>query len=124
MDICSDKGTTFVGACNDISQFSKSDRASLIESAVNDVIKFHFRRAYTPYFGGFWEVGVNSTKYHLQIVLGICNLTFEELYTVLTKIEAVLNSRPLTPLSLDPADYSLLTPGYFFLVGQPLTTSY
>ncbi|XP_047518884.1 uncharacterized protein LOC125058772 [Pieris napi] len=118
--IYSDNGTTFVGAYNEIASFLKQNSNSLANDLINEGINFHFIPAYSPHFGGIWESAVKSTKYHLVRVLGNSKLTFEELYTTLTQIEAILNSRPLTPLSSTPEDLTPLTPGHF-LIGRPFT---
>ncbi|XP_063631344.1 uncharacterized protein LOC134802640 [Cydia splendana] len=119
-NIYSDNGTSFVGAYNELSRFLKSNCNSIAESASNEETYFHFLPAYAPHFGGLWEAGVKSTKHHLTRVLGNSNLTYEQLNTTLVRIEAILNSRPLTALSTEPDDLMPLTPGHF-LIGRPLT---
>lgn len=119
-DIYSDNGRNFVGLTNDFAAFLNKCSSDILEFAVSQSINFHFIPPYSPHFGGLWEAGVKSCKYHLRRVVGNAHLTFEEYSTVLAQIEAVLNSRPLSPLSPDPQDFSPLTPSHF-LIGRPLT---
>ena len=69
--------------------------------------------------GGLWEAAVKSMKSHLRKIAGNLNFTFEEFTTMLIRIEAVLNSRPMSPLTENPAELLPLTPGHF-LRGAPL----
>ena len=70
-------------------------------------------------FWGLWEAAVKSAKKHLERVVGGTKLSFEELQTLFVQIEAVLNSRPLTPISTDATDLSYLTPGHFPMTAVP-----
>lgn len=69
--------------------------------------------------GGLWEAGVKSFKLHFRKQARNIKLTFEELATVLARIEACLNSRPLCPMTDSPHEMVALTPGHF-LIGTPL----
>ncbi|XP_029157331.1 uncharacterized protein LOC114929816 [Nylanderia fulva] len=124
-DIFSDCGTTFVGADRTLRELfiaASSEGEGIARAAAKEGIRWHFNPPAAPHFGGLWEAAVKSAKYHLRRVIGETTLTFEELSTLLTQIEACLNSRPLQALSDDPDDVSALTPGHF-LIGAPLSPS-
>ncbi|XP_064479221.1 uncharacterized protein LOC135392441 [Ornithodoros turicata] len=81
--------------------------------------KFIIERA--AWWGGFWERMVRSVKNTLRRSLSKALLHHDELITILTEIEAIVNSRPLTTVHDTPEDSSVLTPAHF-LVGKRLTT--
>lgn len=124
-DIWSDNGTGFVGASRQLPKMFSAEQSAMqsevAASLASNGTKWHFIPPLSPNFGGLWEAGVKSVKYHLKRVVGETTLTFEELSTVLGQIEACLNSRPLSRVDTASEGYEALTPGHF-LVGEPLLT--
>ncbi|XP_024875376.1 uncharacterized protein LOC112456846, partial [Temnothorax curvispinosus] len=120
--LISDNGTNFRGAAKELRAMFKATSSFYHASAAdlaNHGTEWSFIPPGAPHFGGLWEAGVKSVKYHLRSVLGEHKLTFEEMATLLSQVEACLNSQPLYALSNDPSDLSALTPGHL-LVGEPL----
>ena len=59
-------------------------------------ITWKFNVARAPWWGGFFERLVRSVKRCLKKTLGNARISFEEFETVLSQVEGILNSRPLT----------------------------
>lgn len=121
-----DNAAYYKGANNILNDLYELQNSTSHQNAVNDFcnterISFHFIPSYSPVFGGLWEAGIKSVKYHIKRVVGQAVLTYEELNTVLVQIEGILNSRPLTPMSADHEDMSYLSPAHF-LTGSSLTS--
>lgn len=83
-------------------------------------VDWRFITPNAPHHGGLWESNIKTMKSHFKRVMGTAVLSYEETATVIYQIEAVLNSRPLLPISEDPNDLNFLTPGHF-LIGCALT---
>ncbi|XP_011884048.1 PREDICTED: uncharacterized protein LOC105571185, partial [Vollenhovia emeryi] len=121
-DMYSDCGTNFIGADKELRRLfrgASSEGRNIVNSTASEGVTWHFNPPAAPHFGGLWEAAVKSAKHHLRRVIGETTLTFEEMSTLLSQIEACLNSRPLQALSDDPDDVSALSPGHF-LIGAPL----
>ncbi|XP_015119453.1 uncharacterized protein LOC107042782, partial [Diachasma alloeum] len=125
LHLYSDNGSNFIGAHNEIKELyallqSKSHNETVERRLGEHGISWHFTPPLTPHFGGLWEAGVKSFKHHLKRITDTL-VTYEEFNTLVIEIEAILNSRPLTPISTDPNDLLVHTPGHF-LTGDALTS--
>ena len=72
----------------------KSDKVSKFLLLHN--IDWKFILPLSPWRGGFYERLVRTVKNTLRKILGRSKLNFEELYVILTQVECMLNSRPLS----------------------------
>ena len=120
--IYSDCGKNFIGADSEIRELFNRNSAksrTIVDDVSSQGIEWHFNPPAAPHFGGLWEAAVKSFKFHTKRVIGDQTLTFEEMSTLMSCIEACLNSRPLIPMSDDSEDLSVLTPAHF-LIGRPL----
>lgn len=116
----SDNGTNFVGASKILAkEFLRTSQGAITSNYAHLGVTWHFIPPGAPHMGGLWEAGVKSFKSHFKKICGNFKYTFEEFQTLLAKIEACLNSRPISPMSQEPSDFSPLTPGHF-LIGSPL----
>ena len=118
-----DNGSNFVGANRELKAFFKSEEflGQVHNYAAKKQFYWYFILLNSPCFGGLWEADVKSLKYHWKKIVGKALLTFEEFSTLLTQVEACLNSQLLIALSNEPNDPSYLIPGHF-LIGASLTS--
>ncbi|XP_076301775.1 uncharacterized protein LOC143219850 [Lasioglossum baleicum] len=124
-NIYTDNGTNFVGSRNQIMElqaliWSEEFNNTIQHTLSNDNINWHFSPPRSPHFGGLWEAAVKSFKRHLFRTIGETLFTYEQFNSLIIQIEAILNSRPIIPISSDPNDLIALTPGHF-LIGDSLT---
>lgn len=123
-EVWSDNATNFIAASKNLKElkdFLENKKNSITSYCAEQNVKWNFIPAASPHFGRLWESNIKSVKRHLLKVINNTHLTYDEFYTLIVQIEAILNSRPLFPISSDPNDLNPLTPSHF-LTGKPLIT--
>ena len=105
----SDNAKTFTASARKVKKIVRTPEVQW--HLVDKGVTWDFIAEKAPWWGGFWERLVRSIKNCLRKTIGRSSLTFEELHTLLIKIEAILNNRPLTSIYDDENGVSFtLTP--------------
>ena len=101
--IQTDNGTNFVSIDSNLKALYQTLDKQGSQQQISSYLSSHriqWKRipARFPNFGGIWETGVRSAKRLLKKMTNNLTFTYEEFNTILTQVEAVLNSRPIAPL--------------------------
>ncbi len=117
--IHADNGTNFTASQRELGEaLQRLDQSKIFSSLAQRGIEWRFNPPAAPHFGGSWERLVQSAKRALERVLHQQRFTDLSLSSALKQVEHLLNSRPLTYVTVDPAAPEPLTP-YHILLGRP-----
>ncbi|KAK3099229.1 hypothetical protein FSP39_001287 [Pinctada imbricata] len=117
----SDRGTNFIGALDDLG----IDRINVEDDSVQKFLissdaKWIFNPPHAAHYGGAWERLIGVVKRILNSVLSKQhNLTHDVLNTLMAEVSAIVNARPLTPVSSDPDNPTILSPSLLLTQKPP-----
>lgn len=110
----SDRGTNFVGAVSElhINAVNVEDNSVRTYLEKADTV-WHFNPPHSSHFGGVWERLIGIACRILDSMLldqKHSKLTHEVLTTLIAEVTAIMNSRPLVPVSIDSKMPLILSP--------------
>ena len=119
-EIRSDQGTNIVGAKNELKKaLNEMDHSAIQSGLCWDfkavwVIQWEQNPPAASHMGVAWELQIRSIRSILSALLRKFGHTLhdETFRTLLTEVECIINSRPLTVPSSDPEDFDPLTPNH------------
>lgn len=119
--IYSDNGTNFIASEKELNREIKNWNKKHVEDYMKlKKIEWHFNPPGASHMGGVWERIIREIKRILKKTILEQVLSEEDLRTLLTEIENILNSRPLTPVSSDISDCNPLTPAHALFLNPPI----
>lgn len=116
-EIYTDNGTNFKCTEKLLKELQKNiDYTDIVKK--HDEIKWFFNPPAAPHMGGAWERLVRSIKSVLYAMCPSAKFNDETIRSFLYEVEFIINSRPLTFVSVENYDDEALTPNHL-LIGSP-----
>lgn len=110
----SDKGTNFTGATNELRLNTINVEDGPVADFLYDSgITWIFNAPHSSHMGGVWERMIGIARKILDAILldsKTKTLTHETLSTFMAEVCAIMNSRPIAPISSDPESPLILNP--------------
>jgi hypothetical protein len=121
--IRSDRGTNFIGATKELNIDAEFVESGPVKNYLTENrITWMFNPPHASHFGGVWERMIGSVRRILDAVLlenKSSDLTHEVLSTLMAEVCAIVNSRPLIPVSTDPEAPAVLSPSLLLTQKHP-----
>jgi len=113
-EVISDNGSNFTRAEKELSELVKTLNWETMAQKYVKII-WTFNPPTASHFGGSFERLIRSAKRAFSAVIEHTQITDEELATLFTGVERLLNTRPICIPSADEKDITSLTPNHFIL---------
>ena len=110
----SDRGTNFIGSTDALGINAVNVEDSTVRSFLTkNGCSWIFNTPHSSHMGGVWERVIGLARRILDAILlkqPKRQLTHDVLVTLMAEVTAILNNRPLVPVSVDPHNPLVLTP--------------
>ena len=107
VEMRSDNGSNLVGAQRELRQSIEEWNQSRIHDILRQKeISWKFNPPYASHMGGIWERQIRTVRRILLALLKQQTLDDEGLATLMCQVEAVVNSRPITVVSIELFSFS------------------
>ena len=106
----SDRGTHFIGACKELQINTEHPELNVLLQ--DKGCTWSFNPPHFSHMAGVWErmIGVARRILDAMLLKEDCRLTHEVLVTLMAETMAIMNARPLVPVSSDPYMAAVFTP--------------
>lgn len=111
----SDNGTNFVGAEKEMRELAREMDLVKAAKTMEDSVTWHWNPPASAHMGGSWERAIRTIKSVLHVIMKDAAIRENTFRSLLIEVEFIINSRPLTFISVDHNDEEALTPNHFLL---------